>query len=68
MEAKEFDAEFKNPNTSGPQSIALPLVLLTETMAFVHVRVVLGCQIYCVIVHSEASGRKIVLFIVSTAT
>ena len=67
MEAKEFDAEFKNANTSGPHGITFPPKSLTETIPSVHVRVVLGCQIYCVIVHSEASARKIVLSIVKTA-
>ena len=67
MEAKEVEAEFKNSYKSAPQLITLPLVSFTETIASFHERVVVGCQIDCVIVNPEASEMKIVSSIVSTA-
>ena len=45
----------------------LPLVSFTETIASVHVRVAVGCQMDCVIVKPEVSGINIESVIVITA-
>jgi hypothetical protein len=67
VEAKGVESEFKNSYARVPQSIILPLASLTETIASVHVRVVVSCQIDCVIVKPEVSAMNIVLSIVMTA-
>ena len=67
MEAKGVESEFKNSYTKVPQLILLLSTSFTATIESVQVRVVVGCQIDCVIVNAKVSALKMVSSIVSAA-
>ena len=67
MFENEDESEFKNSYAILSQLMIFPLVFFTETIASVHMRVVVGYQIDCVIVKPEVWSMNIESSIVSTA-